>query len=281
MPTHPEAHRLRRLLRAHAITPTRSQGQNFLVDPEVPRQIVALSGVGAQDRVVEIGPGLGSLTRPLLAQTGRLCCIEYDRRLIPLLRCEVAGLGDLEVIEGDAMQQDYQALAARLGGPLTLVANLPYQISSPLLLRILEQRAAFASLTLMFQREVAERLVAAPGGKDYGTLSVYCQMWSEIALVLEVPATAFHPVPKVDSAVVRMVLRTEPAWPLADPQALAPVVRAAFGQRRKTLANALKGVTADAAAWLARAGIDGQRRGETLSLEEFARLANTRPTHLK
>ncbi|MBF0153429.1 MAG: ribosomal RNA small subunit methyltransferase A [Magnetococcales bacterium] len=274
---HPEALRLQKLLRSHGLTPVHSQGQNFLIDAEVPRRIVAASGVGPSDRVVEIGPGLGSLTRPLLDKVGHVWCIERDTRLIPLLRHETRGLGELHIVAGDALHQDYRELADRLGGPLCVVANLPYQISSPLLLHFLEQRQAFHSLTLMFQREVAQRLAAPPGNKAYGTLSVHCQMWSHIKVVLEVPPTAFHPVPKVSSAVIHMVLRDEPAVFLADPAALPPVVRAAFGQRRKTLANALKGLADDIPAWLARAGIDGQRRGETLSLDEFARLVATRP----
>ncbi|MBF0177621.1 MAG: ribosomal RNA small subunit methyltransferase A [Magnetococcales bacterium] len=272
---HPEALRLHRLLRAHGLAPRHSQGQNFLIDPDLPRHIVNAAGVGVQDRVVEIGPGLGSLTRALLDKVGRVWCVERDVRLIPLLQQETRGLGALHIMAGDALHQDYQALADRLGGPLRVVANLPYQISSPLLLLFLEQRQAFHTLTLMLQKEVAQRLAASPGHKDYGTLSIYCQMWSDVRVVLEVPPDAFFPAPKVNSAVVHMVLRDQPAVPLSHPAALNQVVRAAFGQRRKTLNNALKGLSPDVPAWLVRAEIDGQRRGETLSLEEFARLAAT------
>ncbi|MEO5371139.1 MAG: 16S rRNA (adenine(1518)-N(6)/adenine(1519)-N(6))-dimethyltransferase RsmA [Magnetococcus sp. DMHC-1] len=245
------------------------------MDLDLARHIVTLSGVGPSDRVVEIGPGLGSLTRPLLEKTGRLWCVERDSRLVPLLRQTAEGLGELHIITGDALHQDYQALADRLGGPLRVVANLPYQISSPLLLHFLEQRRAFQTLTLMFQKEVAHRLAASPGNKEYGTLSVYCQLWSRVEVVLEVPPTAFHPVPKVNSAVVHMTLQEQPTVLVSDPAALTRVVRAAFGQRRKTLTNALKGLSTDVPAWLLRANIDGQRRGETLTLDEFARLVAT------
>jgi 16S rRNA (adenine1518-N6/adenine1519-N6)-dimethyltransferase len=275
------------LLRAEHLWPHKGLGQNFLADLNYAQQIVAAAGIGAEDPVVEIGPGLGSLTLLLHAQATRLWCIEQDARLIPLLRQQLAQLAQpdhtWEILHADALQFDFGALARTAGAPLHIVANLPYNISTPLLLRLLEQLdvvgqgPAVRSMTLMFQQEVADRILAPPDCKSYGTLSVFCQMRCVATRQLTVPPEAFHPVPKVVSTVVRLVPRPELLYPVADEAWFHTVVRAAFGQRRKTLRNAMSGLAghAQAAGWLLSAGIDPNRRGETLTLEEFAHLAAT------
>ncbi|MBF0180069.1 MAG: 16S rRNA (adenine(1518)-N(6)/adenine(1519)-N(6))-dimethyltransferase RsmA [Magnetococcales bacterium] len=252
--------------------PRKRIGQHFLNDAALAERIVLASGVTHGDWVVEIGPGLGALTRPLLTHTGRVLAIELDERLPEHLMRVTAGLGELRVERGDALRVDYRELAARLGGPLQIVANLPYYLSSQLLLHFLEQGDAIARMTLMFQDEVAQRIAARPGTKAYGTLSVLCGVWLASEILFTIPPTAFHPPPKVMSAVIRLTRRAQPLVPVEDPALFSRVVHAAFGQRRKVLSNALKVLDPAPAAWLQRAGIDPERRGETLSIAEFAGL---------
>lgn len=260
-------------LKLHNIKPKKSLGQNFLVDPDIPRRIVAASGVGPDDRVVEIGPGVGSLTLPLLEKVGKLTAIEADKRMVPLMKERIFGVGEVDVRLGDAVKFDYAALAKELGGPITLVANLPYQISTPLMFVLIKNRAAVDSMTLMFQKELADRLHADPEeGKAYGALSILCQLWLEIDEVMEVPPEAFHPRPKVTSSVLHFKMRKKPLAPVVDLALFSQVVHAAFNQRRKTLSNTMKAIGSDRLAWLEAAGIDPKRRGETLTIHEFARL---------
>lgn len=262
------------VLKKAGLRPKKGLGQNFLVDEAMAAQIVAVTLSLARARLVEIGPGIGSLTCPLLQETKRLWVVEQDATLIPLLRQRTQGLGTLDIAQQDALLVDFRQLAHRLGGPLTLVANLPYHISTPLLFHLLEQGDAMAAMVLMFQKEVAERIAAPPNCKAYGTLSVHTQLWMTVEPVLFVPPTAFYPVPRVDSCVVRLVRRTVPLAQVKDPLFFRKVVRAAFGQRRKTLNNALKMIEPHPGPWLSRADIDPVRRGETLTVVEFVRLAN-------
>ncbi|MEO5334467.1 MAG: 16S rRNA (adenine(1518)-N(6)/adenine(1519)-N(6))-dimethyltransferase RsmA [Magnetococcus sp. YQC-5] len=254
--------------------PKKRMGQHFLSDPQIARSIVDVSGVKPGDRVVEIGPGLGALSHPLLMQVKKLWAIELDEQLIPVLMHRMRGVGELHVELGDALRVDYRELAMRMGGELRIVANLPYNVSSPLLLHFLEYRDVIAEMTLMFQTEVAERIAARPGTKAYGTLSVLCGMWMHGRIVMTVPPEAFRPPPKVMSSVLHLVRRATPLAETRDPIVFMQVVRAAFGQRRKVLSNALKVMHRDPKEWLLRAGIHPDRRGETLSIEEFAHLAN-------
>ncbi|MBF0621666.1 MAG: ribosomal RNA small subunit methyltransferase A [Magnetococcales bacterium] len=265
------------ILRKQRLGLRKSLGQNFLKDEHTAWRIVELSGVKAGDRVVEIGPGLGSLTQPLLEKAGHIVAIEQDQRMIPPLKERLEGIGTLEVIHGSGVTMDYTELANRLGGPIHIVANLPYQVSSPILLQLLAHWRSIKTMTLMFQREVADRLVAKPATKAYGSLSVQCQTWTVPKKVLTVPPGAFLPPPKVHSAVVHFTMLQEPAVDIDDIESYREVIRAAFNQRRKTLRNSMKRVHEASENWLARADIDSKRRGETLSLEEFARLAKTRP----
>lgn len=261
------------------VRPNRRLGQNFLVDTEIAQRIVALAGVRKEDWVVEIGPGLGSLTRWLLPQCRGVWAIERDPSLVARLQQDHAvsrGPGELVLVCADALQVDYRQLAERLGGGrLRLVANLPYCISSPLLFLLLAQRDAVDDMVFMLQKEVVDRLVAIPGSKEYGILTVQCALWMEAERLLSVPPESFRPRPRVDSAVVHLRMRRHSLVAVADEERFTAVVRAAFGQRRKTLANALRQLAAPGGAvdWLVAAEIDPGRRAETLSLAEFARLA--------
>lgn len=262
------------LIKSLNLRPRKGLGQNFLVDHALSQAIVDAARVGPDDRVLEIGPGLGSLTLPLLARTKKLWAIEQDERMIAIVAERAKGIGHLTIEHQDALTFDYDHLSQKLGGPLTIVANLPYNISTPLLFRLLAHRHAIREMTLMFQKEVALRIAAHPGEKSYGTLSVQCAMWTSVEKVIDVPPQAFLPPPKVDSMVIRLTLNRQPTAPLDNPDLFTQVVRAAFGQRRKTLGNALKVLTPTPTAWLKRADIDPKRRGETLTVQEFAYLSN-------
>lgn len=253
-------------------------GQHFLGDPGIAQEIVEALGATRDDVVCEIGAGEGVLTGLLAARAGRLVALELD----PGLHRRLAGRWPaVDLRLADARTFPYETLSAErpaATGRVLIVGNLPYSASKPILHRLFEARAALAAAVLMLQREVAERLVAPPGGKAYGALSVLWQLWADVELVRVVPPAAFRPPPAVESAVVRAVFRPAPRVPVADVRLFARLVTAGFAQRRKTLANALRGAgfpggAEGVAATLAEAGVDGQRRAETLSLEEFARLA--------
>lgn len=263
------------MLKSMGLRPKKGLGQNFLVDEEIAHRIVEVSKVLPEHRVVEIGPGVGSLTIPLLKKVKHLWVVEQDANLIPLLQQRVAGLGRLEIEWGDALAVNYRQLAERLCLPLNIVANLPYHISSPLLFHLLDQGDAISTMTLMFQKEVADRIAAPPNCKAYGILSVHAQLWMMVEKVLDVPPKSFYPQPKVDSCVIRLVRRPKPQALVRDSVFFGRVVKSAFGQRRKTLNNALKTLEPQPGPWLDRAGIDGRRRGETLSVVEFVHLANS------
>ncbi|MEO5353951.1 MAG: 16S rRNA (adenine(1518)-N(6)/adenine(1519)-N(6))-dimethyltransferase RsmA [Magnetococcus sp. XQGC-1] len=261
-------------LKMHGLRPKRGLGQNFLLDEGIAEQIAVSASLRARGAIVEIGPGAGSLTCPLLRRAGQVWAVEQDAALLPLLRSRTTGLGQLEVELGDALTIDFRQWAVRLGGPLTIVANLPYYISTPLLFHLLAAGEAIGAMVLMFQKEVADRIAAPPDNKSYGILSVHSQLWMEVEPLLAVPPRAFYPPPKVDSAVISLVRRSEPLARVDDPNRFREVVKAAFGQRRKTLLNALKRVDPNSEAWLVRSNIDPTRRGETLSVAEFAHLSN-------
>lgn len=252
----------------------RALGQHFLRDAAAARAIVDLVAPGRDDVVVEIGPGEGALTRELARRAGRLIALEVDPALVARLRARFA---DVEVLEADARTWDYGAIERRAGGRALVVGNLPYSVGKPILLALVQARTAIDEMALMLQREVAERVAAAPGGKVYGSLSVLTQIYCDVRIALRVPPGAFRPPPAVESAVLHLRVRAEPAVLLADELRFHAVVRAAFAQRRKTLANALAaglGLSAGTVRNAARgAGIDADRRGETLTIREFAELA--------
>jgi 16S rRNA (adenine1518-N6/adenine1519-N6)-dimethyltransferase len=264
----------REILARRGLRPKKDWGQNFLGDPAILQRIAATCELSASDTVVELGAGLGHLTRELAATGARVIAVERDRDLVAAL--EEGGLPpNVRVLAANAAQLDFARAA---GVPRPVVAgNLPYQLSSPILFEVLEQRASVKRAVFLLQREVAERLAAPPGGRDYGLLSVLLQAWADVALAFRVPAGAFHPPPKVDSAVVRIEVLETPRAEVRDPARFVRLVKAAFGQRRKTLFNALRaardlGEQGAIAAALEGAGIDPVRRAETLSPEEFAAL---------
>ena len=252
--------------------PKKRFGQNFLRDLSVVEAILTAAGLQPSDRVLEIGPGLGVLTERMLPQVERLLVMELDRDLVQ--RLEERGGERLEIHSGDALDMDWAEI---LGAPpYKLVANLPYNISSQIIFKVLEHRERFSRLVLMFQKEVGERLRASPGTKEYGILSVFCRLWFDIRRVTSVPPGAFHPPPKVHSVVLAFEPLAGPRVPVADEPFFRRVVKGAFGQRRKTLRNALLAagfVAAQVDRACAGTDIDPGRRGETLDLDEFARLA--------
>ncbi len=247
-------------------------GQHFLHDPGVIRRIVEAIDPQPGERLVEIGPGLGALTAPLLERTGRLEVIEIDRDVVAPLRARCAGLGELVIHQQDVLSVDFAALAAG-GPPLRVCGNLPYNISTPLLFHLLGSRQAIRDMHFMLQKEVVDRMVAAPGGKEYGRLTVMLAAACRSERLFRVGTGAFSPPPKVDSAVVRLQPLPQPPFPLADPARFAAIVAAAFSMRRKTLRNGLRSLVDEAG--FASAGIDPGRRPETLSPAEFGALAAT------
>jgi 16S rRNA (adenine1518-N6/adenine1519-N6)-dimethyltransferase len=252
--------------------PKKRFGQNFLHDRHVVASILAAAELQPGDRVLEIGPGLGVLTDGMLPLVSELLVLEVDRDLAARLRERT--VPHLTVHEGDALRLDWRHLLAR--PPYKLVANLPYNISSQVLFKVLDHRDRLGRLVLMFQKEVGDRLCASPGSRDYGILSVLCRLWYDVLRVVQVPPGAFHPAPKVHSVVLRFEPLPAPRVPVADEAFFRRVVKAAFAQRRKTLRNTLcgSGFAPDGVdAALAATGIDPQRRGETLDLAEFAVLA--------
>jgi 16S rRNA (adenine1518-N6/adenine1519-N6)-dimethyltransferase len=251
----------------------KSLGQNFLRDPHYLNRIAEAAQVGPDDQVLEIGPGLGHLTAVLAQRARKVLAIEVDDRLIPRLQNAFNSCRNLELVHGDALEYDYGSL----NGRWKVVANLPYYISTPIIQRLIVRRDKFISLTLMLQKEVAERIAAPPGGKEYGYLSVLVQFYTVPRMEFKVPPGAFTPCPEVDSSVITLTLRDQPAVTVKDEAFFIRVIKAAFSQRRKTLRNSLKQLEAPKDrmdAVFTSTGIDLGRRAETLSVEEFGKLAD-------
>lgn len=268
---------VRELLRKHELRIKKSLGQCFLVDDRVLKAIAEAAVRGDPDAVVEIGPGLGTLTRALADVAPRVVSIERDRSLIPVLEELFADAPHVSIVSGDALELEYAPLTAPLKP--ALAGNLPYSITSPLLLALLAQRASIGPATIMIQREVAERLLAEPNTREYGSLTVLFNLHANLEHLFDVPPSAFHPQPKVTSTVLRLEWLDAPRIDVGDPAHFERVVRAAFSQRRKTLRNALstqfdRPVIETAAEAI---GLALERRGETLNLSEFARLASALP----
>jgi 16S rRNA (adenine1518-N6/adenine1519-N6)-dimethyltransferase len=249
--------------------PKKHLGQHFLSDFFILNRIVEAADISPDDTVVEIGPGPGGLTKLLAERAKRLIAIELDHELCIKLTSVLSGYKNVELIEGDALQYDFRNI-----GRFKVVANIPYYITTPLIFRLLEEKAALQGMTLTIQKEVAERIVAKPGGKDYGVLSIMVQYFAVPELKFIVPKEAFWPVPKVDSAIVHITTREAPLVIPVDEKLFFSVVRTAFSHRRKTLANSLKTMDENIKDIIIGAGIDPQRRPETLSISEFAVLAD-------
>jgi len=251
----------------------KSLGQNFLRDPHYLQRIVDTARVTSDDQVLEIGPGLGHLTRLLVQRVRRVLAIEVDERLILHLQDEFRAVGNIEIVHADALTYHYHSLE----GTWKVVANLPYYISTPIIQTLLKNHEKFDSLTLMLQKEVAERIAAPPGGKEYGYLSVLVQYYTIPRIEFSVPSGAFTPRPEVDSVVITLAMRNRPAVLVRDELFFIRLIKAAFSQRRKTLRNALKQLDVPKEkleAALPRVDIDLNRRAETLSVEEFGKLAD-------
>lgn len=264
----------RHILKKYQIRAAKKLGQNFLISPEIVTDIAHASVSAPGERVLEIGPGIGTLTQGLLEAGAKVTAVELDSRLIEVLGETLKGYDDFKLIQGDILKVNIPEIMGN--EPYVVAANLPYYITTPILMYILENRLPVTTMVTMVQKEVAERMVAPPGGKDYGALSVAIQYWTEPEIIRLVPPSSFIPAPEIDSAVVRCVVRKEP--PVAgDPKMFFRVVKASFAQRRKTLSNSLQsgGFTKEEVrSALEKAGIDPIRRGETLTLQEFSDIAS-------
>lgn len=271
---------LKGYLRDYGSRPKKSLGQVFLIERSIQEKILEVAELSPEDSVVEIGPGTGTLTRDLLPRVKRLIALEIDPALVSFLRRSMKKPPNLHLVCADALKFDYEKVSVGLGTRLKVVGNLPYVISGPMMATFLEQRKAFSLLILMVQKEVAQRLTASAGTKQYGALSVLCRLFFDLQLERRISRNCFYPVPKVDSALLRFVPKESVQLPAGVEQLFREVVRAAFSKRRKTLFNALRasrcvGRLADEQLRqiLEECGIEPGRRPETLSPEEFARLA--------
>ncbi len=258
----------------------KSLGQNFLQDEEVIGKILDGSDIGPEDLVIEVGPGSGALTVEAARRAGRLVAVELDSRLIPVLKAALVNADNAEIINGDILKTDIAALIRdnRGTGKVRIIGNLPYYITTPIIMKFLEEGESVDTITVMMQKEVADRLTAAPGTKECGAITLETGYFAEVSRVCDVPKEAFMPMPKVESAVLRLDVRKEPPVQVPDRKFLFEVIKAGFTLRRKTLRNSLMtlgGFSKDQIEQaLGSTGIDPARRGETLSLQEYADLSN-------
>lgn len=275
---------IRQLKEKHGFHPAKSLGQNFLTDPEVPREMVRRSGVGPDDLVIEIGPGIGVLTEAAAKAAGQVVAVEVDERLLPVLAETLKQYDNIEIIHADILKTDLSGLirAKReehaLKGSVRIIGNLPYYITTPIIMKLLEENIEADSITVMMQKEVADRICAPAGSRLCGAISVAVQYYCEARQIMSVPKEVFYPQPKVDSAVLLLSPRAQKQVRVLDEKMFFSCVRAGFGQRRKTLCNALSGAgdlpKETVRQVLSAAGIEENRRAETLSIEEFAAIAN-------
>lgn len=277
------------ILKKYNIRLTKSLGQNFLTDDSITRHIADSADISRSDLVLEIGPGIGSMTAELAKRAGKVIAIEIDKHLMPALKENLSGFPNVEIINEDVLKLDMAEVVQRAKNSgmgetvLTktkVVANLPYYITTPIIMKLLEEGPGIDGMVFMVQKEVAERMAAKPGGKDYGALSVAVQYYSSPEKLFTVPPHCFIPQPAVDSAVIRLNVLEKPPVELLDKDMFFKTVKAAFGQRRKTLLNALynSGIAAldkeDLQNLMETVGIDPNKRGETLTIGQFAQLAN-------
>ena len=270
------------VLRKYNFTFQKKFGQNFLIDPHVLDKIIRAAQITEDDMVLEIGPGIGTMTQYLSCAAGKVTAVEIDPALIPILSDTLEGFDNAEVIKGDILKMDIAKLAEEKneGRPVKVVANLPYYITTPIIMGLFESHAPVKSMTVMVQKEVADRMRAGPGSKDYGALSLAVQYYAEPYIAAFVPPNCFMPRPKVGSAVIRLDRYETPPVKVRDERLLFRIIRASFNQRRKTLANGLKNsaelcfAKEEIEQAIRKLGREANVRGEALSLEEFARLSN-------
>jgi len=269
------------LLAAHNIHPKKQLGQNFIVNPAFTEMIVKRAGISSEDIILEIGAGLGALTIPLARSAKKVFAVEKDRQIIPILNMEilVSGLTNISIIEEDILSVDITALVEDMGGKIVVMGNLPYNISSQILVQLIRSREGISRAVLMFQKELAQRITAETGCKDYGRLTVMLRYCSDIKKLVDAKASLFFPKPKVDSQILELKFKKEIDHKASDEPFLFKVIKAGFGNRRKTLKNALAAselnidpITAKGV--LEKSGIDPIRRAETLTVEEFVKLSN-------
>lgn len=275
--------RTKEVLEKYGFSFKKSLGQNFLIDTNILYNIVEAADLDSSKAAIEIGPGIGALTEQLGRAAGHVLAIEIDQRLLPILEDTLAPYDNIEVVHGDVLELDLAALARdKLSGyeKVSVVANLPYYVTTAILMKLLESRLPLENIVVMIQKEVAERIAAKPGSKDYGSLSVAAQFYAETEVAMIVPASVFIPRPNVDSAVIKLKIRDRPPVEVDDENFFFRVVRACFAQRRKTLLNNLMSGLFDkqrkdeVIQMLSDLEIEPSRRGETLSIDEYASLAN-------
>jgi 16S rRNA (adenine1518-N6/adenine1519-N6)-dimethyltransferase len=274
------AGRTRDIIRRHGFTFKKSLGQNFLIDGDVLDMIIDAAGLDASRGALEIGPGIGALTERLAQAAGTVVALEIDRRLLPILEDVLSPYENVSVVHADVLKTDLALLWQEhfaSNEAVSVVANLPYYVTTPIVMKLLEERLPVEHIVVMVQKEVAERMAASPGGKEYGSLSIAVQYYCVPELICKVPSGSFMPAPNVDSAVIRLTKRAQPAVLVPDEDRYFRVVQTAFAQRRKTIANNLSALSGkerkgELSALLETCGIKPERRAETLSLEEFARV---------
>ncbi|WP_160725684.1 16S rRNA (adenine(1518)-N(6)/adenine(1519)-N(6))-dimethyltransferase RsmA [Bacillus sp. USDA818B3_A] len=276
--------RTRAILEKYGFSFKKSLGQNFLIDTNILKKIVSFADLTENSGAIEIGPGIGALTEQLARSSKKVTAFEIDQRLLPILQDTLSPYDNVKVIHRDVLEADVQTvMEEEFQGinDIMVVANLPYYVTTPIIMKLLEEQLPIRGIVCMLQKEVADRISAKPGTKDYGSLSIAVQYYTEAETVMIVPKTVFVPQPNVDSAVIRLTRRTQPAVAVRDEKFFFQVTKASFAQRRKTLLNNLTSQLPDGKqkkeeilTALSASGIDPSRRGETLSLEEFGRLAD-------
>ncbi|PLR80264.1 16S rRNA (adenine(1518)-N(6)/adenine(1519)-N(6))-dimethyltransferase [Bacillus canaveralius] len=276
--------RTRAILEKYGFSFKKSLGQNFLIDTNILKNIVDHAGLTDNTGVIEIGPGIGALTEQLARNSKKVVALEIDQRLLPILKDTLGPYPNTKIIHGDVLKADVSKIInEEFAGinDITVVANLPYYVTTPIIMKLLEEHLPIRGIVVMLQKEVADRISANPGSKDYGSLSIAVQYYTEAETVMIVPKTVFVPQPNVDSAVIRLTKRDKPAVSVIEEEFFFLVTRASFAQRRKTILNNLtsqlpngKEMKDEIVATLHEADIDPGRRGETLSIEEFAHLSN-------
>jgi 16S rRNA (adenine1518-N6/adenine1519-N6)-dimethyltransferase len=276
--------RTKEILDQYGFSFKKSLGQNFLIDTNILRKIVDAAEISDETGAIEIGPGIGALTEQLARRAKKVVAFEIDKRLLPILADTLSPYDNVRIIHQDVLKADiHQVIADEFTNvaDIMVVANLPYYVTTPIIMKLLTDRLPIRGMVVMLQKEVADRLAAKPGTKDYGSLSIAVQYYTEAEVVMTVPRTVFIPQPNVDSAVIRLIKRKQPPVSVTDEAFFFQVVRASFAQRRKTILNNLvnnlpngKAMKEQIEISLANASIDPRRRGETLTMEEFAALSN-------